>query len=242
MSEHAKLSASGSERWILCPGSVKAEEGLPEKLNPYAEEGTLAHEVAAKILNGYEIEDDIPSDMLDNVKKYIDYIEKYAVGESVTYIEERVDFSYVAPGGFGTADCIISDEYNGILHIIDLKYGKGVPVYAEDNTQLELYAIGALNKLWKSNVIPCPYIKVYLHIVQPRINNYSWVSLTIEELAARSQYLCSRALEALKPDAKRIPSEKACKWCKAKPTCPAIYEFIDHNILPLQTKNSLNHE
>lgn len=237
MSKHAKLSASGSERWILCPGSVAAEEDIPEKPNPYAEEGTLAHEVAATFLKDEIVISNITNEMLNNIINYSDYISAIEkdLKEYSLLIEQRVDFSHVVPDGFGTADCIIKD--NDVLHVIDLKYGKGVPVYAENNTQLLLYAIGALNGF--TNYMPG---SIVMHIVQPRISNYSKWTITRYELDYWIEFLRSKALAALQPDAKRIPHKDACRWCKAKPTCPAIYNFIDHTIKPLKEKKTLSDE
>ncbi len=236
MSEHAKLSASGSERWILCPGSVAAEEGIPEKPNPYAEEGTLAHEVAATFLKDEIVINNITSEMLNNIINYSDYISAVEkdLKEYSLLIEQRVDFSHVVPDGFGTADCIIKSD--DVLHVIDLKYGKGVPVYAENNTQLLLYAIGALNGF--TNYMPS---SIVMHIVQPRISNYSKWEITRPEyeLDYWIEFLRKKALIALQPDAKRIPHKDACRWCRAKPTCPAIYNFIDHTIAPLKEKKAL---
>ena len=256
MSEHARLSASGSERWILCPGSVKAEDGIVEKPNPYAEEGTLAHDVAAKVLMSKVYAKDvlmeeaelilgdifesfptvIEKEMTEHIYNYIGYIMKVALNYyDDRLIEQKVDFSNVVPGGFGTADCII--KTNNALHVIDLKYGKGLPVYAENNTQLLLYAIGALNKFPEYSPAA-----ITMHIVQPRIGNYSEWSITRNELDEWIDFLRKKALEALNPDAKRIPHKDACRWCKAKPTCPALYNFIDHSIMPLKEKTTLTDE
>ncbi len=235
MSKHAKLSASGSERWILCPGSVKAEEGIPEKHNSYAAEGTLAHEIAANILNGAlweELEVAVP-EMVLNVTKYVEYIK--SIESETILIEQKVDFSHIVPDGFGTADCIIKN--GNTIHVIDLKYGKGIPVYSENNTQLLLYAIGAVSIF--QNYKPETII---MHIVQPRISNYSKWEITFSELLNWMAFLHEKALLALKPDAIRIPHQDACRWCKAKPTCPAIYDFINYNILPLKEKKVLTND
>lgn len=236
MDKHAKLSASGSERWILCPGSVAAEEGIPEKPNPYTEEGTLAHEVAATFLKDEIVINNITSEMLNNIINYSDYITAIEkdLKEYSLLIEQKVDFSHVVPDGFGTADCIIKSD--DVLHVIDLKYGKGVPVYAENNTQLLLYAIGALNGF--TNYMPS---SIVMHIVQPRIGNYSKWEITKPEyeLDYWIEFLRKKALAALQPDAKRIPHKDACRWCRAKPTCRAIYNFIDHTIAPLKEKKAL---
>lgn len=225
MTEHAKLSASGAHRWMLCPGSVKAEENIPEQSNKYADEGTLAHEIAAEYIYYLRNNGHATIDMLAN---YTDEMEKAAddyyvyvrslnnnYKETTILIEEKVDFSNVVPDGFGTADCIIVDREE--LHIIDFKYGFN-PVYAKDNMQLLLYAIGALNTL----DIIIDIEKITLHIVQPRANNFSTWEITIEELYSYYKYIEYKALEALKDDAPRIPSKEACMWCKARFTCYAL--------------------
>src|SRR3989304_4281404 len=123
MSEHAKLSASGSHRWINCPGSVKAEEGFPNTTNKYAEEGILAHEIAAiKFRNhpsNYEIHGH--EEINKHVDAYVSYVQNilkdihneldklppthFAPYEF--FVEQKVDYSHIAHEGFGTADVII---------------------------------------------------------------------------------------------------------------------------------------
>jgi hypothetical protein len=232
--EHAKLSASGSHRWINCPGSVKAEEGLLEITTSYAEEGILAHTLASHMLSGSHVllkdnwEKKYPLDpeMFDNLKKYTDYVFKLknlygGITKSNSplslYVEQKVDFSETVPGGFGTADVIIIAK--DIIHIIDLKYGQGVKVEAENNTQLLLYAIGALS-LTKE-----PIEHIMMHIVQPRLDHISHWGISISELDQWKGYLKAKAEIALHPNAPRIPSEDACRWCKAKSECPALYNF-----------------
>jgi predicted transport protein len=258
MNNHAKLSASGSHRWILCPGSVKAEEGLPNKTSQYAQEGINAHERAHKYfthLLDLSNEDKSKNSSLyeihlaTNIEKNIDeehiaainYV-KYVLNillscsdDAQIYIEKKVDFSYVIPEGFGTADCIIID--NNILHIIDFKFGKGLPVDAKNNTQLLLYALGACKIM-----LPNWPHEICMHIVQPRIHQISKWKINIAELLEWFTFLNRKAHEALLPNAPRIPSKTACMWCKAKSSCPAIYNFINKNVLPLTTKNQLTNE
>lgn len=231
MTEHAKLSASGAQRWMSCPGSVKAEENIPHQTNKYADEGTLAHELAAEYLyylknNGHGSIDVLKSyddDMVKAADDYYAYVKNLEILvrsrsneylETCIFIEEKVNYSNIVPDGFGTADCIISGAYE--LHIIDFKYGVN-PIYARGNMQLMLYAIGALNSI--------PFIgieTITLHIVQPRANNFSTWELTINELYSYYKYINYKALEALKDDAPRIPSKEACMWCKARFTCYAL--------------------
>lgn len=249
MTKHAKLSASGSATWINCAGSVKAQEGLPNVTSTYSAEGILAHDVAAAILEGKFKRGgkfkNLPSDMVENVSIYTDYInniftqlEETSGCSPSVFIEAKVEYQQIAEGQFGTADCIIQGEDE--LHVIDLKYGQGVRVDAEDNTQLLLYAIGSLNFLKGNSTIEYKPATISMHIVQPRINNYSKWTITFEELVKWTKFIHERALEALKPDAIRTPNEKACMWCKAKPTCPAIYKFVNEEIMILKEKTNLD--
>lgn len=222
MQKHPKLSASGSQRWILCGGSRKAEEGLPDQKNKYSDEGTLAHEIAAAILNKQDISHYNPTpEMLENIQSYVEYVESL-VSKTIyypnIYIEHKSDFTHIVPHNIGTADAVIVAV--NTLHIIDFKYGMD-PVYAYENSQLLLYAMGVYNNLKNKEVIQ----EIILHIVQPRVNNFDKWSLSINELAYWEGYIKAKAEIALNDNAPRIPSENACKWCKAKTTCPALYDF-----------------
>mgnify|MGYP003643320772 FL=1 len=219
MTAHAKLSASGAHRWMACPGSVNAEAGLPDKTSPFAEEGTQAHEVAEKALRGGWNADTVWSrkDLADPLQTYIDFVR--SIPHDFRVIEQRVDFSDWIPDGFGTADVIcIKDD---LIHIIDLKFGQGVPVYAENNPQAMLYALGAYSEFEFMFDIK----RVKISIVQPRIDNISEWEIDIPSLLKWGQVAENAALATQYPAAQRIPGEKQCRWCKAKPTCPALYDM-----------------
>lgn len=220
MTQHAKLSASGSHRWIICPGSIKAEEGFPNTTNKYAEEGVLAHAYAESLLTGKEFQSDveISDEMQDAVRKYKDYIQSLHSREkcySHMFFEQKVDYSHIASEGFGTVDAIIYFPAIKTLHIIDFKYGIG-KIEARDNSQLILYALGAF-KFLNAEVS-----NIHLHIVQPRIENYDTWSINNLDLNKWANYLKERAEIALDSNAPRIPSEAACKYCRANATCPAL--------------------
>jgi len=253
--KHAKLSASGSSKWLNCPGSVNAESNLHVKTSKFAEEGTLAHELAEVCLRNYKnssvlnndyksatdrigetitcksgestISTLVTKEMAEYVQEYIDYVLAYETDNSQLYIEEKVDFSNIVPEGFGTLDAAIFDYKSGVCHIFDLKYGKGVSVYAEENTQAMLYALGLYNDFKCLDVIR----DFKIHIVQPRINNYSSWNISIKDLIIFGKFASEKAREALKPNAPRIPGEKQCKWCKAKHNCPALMKFTEEIIL-----------
>lgn len=246
MTEHAKLSASGSQRWINCAGSVKAEEGLPNVTSSYAEEGKKMHAYAAESLYHLLKEKHTSDIKLDDeqtksVNQYINYvfnlfkdIEGRNGLNAFIGIEQLIPYDQITPEGFGTVDAILYDQDAKTLHIIDLKCGKGIKEFAKDNTQLLLYLFGIINLIrsqlkrkWDDDITN-DIKKFVLHIVQPRLNHFDqWVIEDNQELNKWAQFLKEKAIAALDPDAKRTPHEKACRWCKAKPTCPALYNLTE---------------
>lgn len=248
---HAKLSASGASRWATCPGSVQMEEGIPDTESVYAKEGTLAHELSELKLKHYldskgfgkrklnaavkKIKEDelYQAEMDGFTDNYVDFIKEKALNfPSKPYIEieKRVDFSSWVPGGFGTCDCILI--HGSTLSIIDLKYGKGVPVSAEKNEQLILYALGAYNAFSLIYDIK----KIEMNIVQPRLNNYSSWEVDLTELLLWGDYFNVQSSKALSGNGELVPSAKACKFCKARDICSARAE----NNLALESEIHLN--
>lgn len=236
---HALLSASAAKRWLNCPPSARLTENMPDTASEYAAEGTLAHALGElKIRKKFEImkksvydktlkelkADPLYSPEMDGyTDSYLDYVAAIMHSfKSKPYIaiEKRLDYSHIAPGGFGTGDCLIM--CGGELHIIDFKYGKGVPVSAEDNPQLKLYALGAVREYELLYDIQ----NITLHIVQPRTDdgNSSW---TITR-AALDEWG-----ESIKPVAQLAYDGKGdfkcgdhCRFCKAKSTCRARADFM----------------
>jgi len=236
---HAKLSASGASRWATCPGSVQMEDGIPDKESVYAQEGTLAHEMSELKLKHYldpkgfgkrklnaaikKLKENelYQAEMESYTDTYVDFIKEKALSfPSNPYIEieKRVDFSRWVDGGFGTCDCVLI--HGSTLSIIDLKYGKGVPVSSEQNEQLILYALGAYDAF---NLI-YNLDKIELNIVQPRINNFSTWEISLTELLLWGDYFKVQAEKALGGKGELVPSAKACKFCKARDICTARAE------------------
>lgn len=233
---HAKLSSSASKRWLGCPGSVKLSEHYPNGSSIYADEGTIAHGMAEgmiskddKLVQKYEVEaakfygehPELNGTFLEMkmiLQPYVDYVfEEYAAqvhedGAAQLMTEERVDLTEYIPGGFGTSDVVILRQ--GRLHIIDLKYGKGVSVSAEDNPQLKLYALGTLARFDMLYDIE----DVVMTIYQPRLDNVSTDTIKAKDLYAWGE-------EVIKPGAQLALSEDAPvhagDWCQF---CPARYD------------------
>lgn len=242
--KHAKLSASGSSKWINCPGSIEAESKIIKKQSVYAEEGTLAHELADTCLkkrvdastfigktisvesDGKVLSTVVDKEMAKFVQEYIDYVLSFETKNSQLYTEDKVDFSNIAPDGFGTMDSAILDYDTGVCHIFDLKYGQGVEVSAIENTQGQLYALGFYNELKCLDVIK----SFVIHIVQPRKWNFSEWEISLKDLVAFGEFAKKKAQEALTPGAKRVPGYKQCEFCSAKASCTALDKFTQEII------------
>lgn len=222
---HALLSASSSHRWLACPPSAVAAEAYPQQDTDYTREGTLAHEVAEVVAGGGDMADTYLDQLRDNEEgvnremvecawNYRDYIQEQTKSDNaVVLLEQRVDFSPWVPDGFGTCDCLIIQ--GDTLTVIDYKYGQGVPVSAKDNPQMKLYALGALNDYG----FALDVAKVEMHIFQPRINNISADSLTVEELLAWAE-------DTVKPIAQKAAKGKGdykpgdhCRFCPHAGRC-----------------------
>lgn len=238
MSTHSQFSPSGAHRWMACPGSIAAEAGLPDTSSEFADEGTAAHEVASWCLAdncaalaylGVEIEVGerkfiVDADMCEAVQHYVDEV-RAAAGGLPILAERRVDFSKVigVEDQGGTADVIIVSEDGTEIQVRDLKFGRGVRVTAEDNPQLMLYALGALEEFDILGEVE----RVTVGIHQPRIaDGTSEWTVSVEDLRAFGTAAANAAAAALAPDAPRVPGPKQCQWCKAKATCPELAEFV----------------
>lgn len=229
---HSVFSPSASEMWLNCSGSLFAnavarqQEG--DSGSPAAAEGTVAHALAEEWLKTgkkpshrigeiekigeYEVE--IDNEMLEYVAEYVAWCNNQ---EGDKFVEVRVDFSHLTPvpEQRGTADHVCCA--NGKLTITDLKYGFGVKVYAERNTQLQIYALAVLDEF----DLKYDFHEVEIRICQPRLHHFDTWTTTPDELYRFGEYVKARAQAAWQPDAPRTPTEKGCLWCKVKSKCPA---------------------
>ena len=231
MSKHALLTASGSKRWLSCPPSARLEATFADKETTAAAEGTAAHALAEykvkRALRYFckrpvsEFEDEVMDQATDDYAAFI--LEQMsemrkAGAEPTVMVETRLDFSDWVPDGFGTGDCIIIG--GDTLHICDLKYGAGVVVEAEGNSQMRLYALGAIQQFG------CLYdVKtVHMTIFQPRRDNVSTATMTVEELMAWAETeLRPKAELAFAGEGEYHPGSW-CLFCKAADRCRARAE------------------
>ncbi|MBS4899875.1 MAG: DUF2800 domain-containing protein [Clostridiales bacterium] len=231
MSNHAFLSPSGSHRWLNCTPSAMLEFEFPGGTSLAAEEGTVAHAFCEHKLkkalhkrSKRPVSDYDSDEMQEHTDSYVEYvleqleIAKQTCKDPTVLIEQKVDFSEFVPEGYGTADCIIvSDD---TLQIIDFKFGLGVLVNAERNTQLMCYSIGALNIFDSLYDIK----EVTMHIFQPRRENIQSWTIPVEELKEWAEKeLKPKAEMALKGEGDYHTGEW-CQFCRAAVRCRARAE------------------
>ncbi|MCI8917091.1 MAG: DUF2800 domain-containing protein [Oscillospiraceae bacterium] len=233
--KHALLSASSASRWLVCTAAPRFEEGLPERTSEYAEEGRLAHAIAElKVLKKFTVMTNRAfSTRLNKLKKEAHYdpeMDKttdlyleHLLEQAMTYnssptvaAEVMVDFADYVPEGFGTCDCVMIG--GDTLCITDYKHGKGVPVSAEGNPQMRLYALGALKRY--APIFGDAIKKVRMSIDQPRLDSYTTDTITVEELRAWGESIKSIARKAFSGLGEFVPGDH-CRFCRGKAQCRA---------------------
>lgn len=217
---HSRIGASSMSRWAKCPASVRLSKYMPNTSSSFAEEGTLAHDCAEKLLLGEKI-GDIDDEMLEAITVYVDYINELKIGCSFYAFEERFDLSSLHPGLFGTSDAIVYHDKTKTLHVVDYKHGKGLAVEVENNSQLKYYALGALIK----SKLPCSHVEMV--IVQPRCFHPDGpirsVKVSVTELLDFSADLVDAALRTEDPNALAVSGDH-CRFCPASPVCPELHQ------------------
>ena len=230
---HALLSASSSKQWLHCPPSVRLQESFPNESSVYAAEGTFAHEVCEYKVRKYLHErvkrpqsEEFYTEEIDAITDvYAEFVitiieEMKRNGcEPLVLVEERVDYSHIAPSGFGTADMLIvgrDDQGKGLLHVCDFKTGQGVFVDADHNSQMMLYALGGLAAYGYIYEIET----VRMSIIQPRLENISTFECSRKELEDWGESIKPIAKMAYEGKGEQKPGDW-CRFCRAKPVCRA---------------------
>ena len=230
---HALLAPSSSERWINCPPSAKENAG-GDTGSSYAQQGTDAHalcEYKVKKALGYSVRDPtedltyFDEEMSECTDAYCEYVmeqvqaAKACCPDPLVLVEQRLDFTRWVAESFGTADCVIVAD--GVMTVIDFKYGLGVLVEADNNSQMRMYALGALHLFESIYDIQT----VRMTIFQPRRDNVSTAEISAEELLSwADEVLIPAAILAAKGEGD-YKAGKHCQFCRIKATCRKRAEY-----------------
>ena len=252
--QHAQLSASSAHRWCHCAASVLLSQGVPDTPSKFAEEGTRAHHYAELWLNrhvgkltpeqAYELRDFLSDpendEMRKAIAKYVDVVLNQLGGSKAkaVFVEKRLGITDLTgeANAYGTADCVLITE-QGELWIVDLKYGKGVDVSAEENEQLMLYGFSAYDLL----SLVYDIRSINLAIVQPRLESVSTWEMPrwrwelyrgmFKNMAARARLLLKEGEQPGSDIMDYAPSAERCRFCKGKLKCKAITDMIHYEII-----------
>lgn len=234
MGKHSLLSPSSSHRWLNCPPSLRLSQQYEDTISDYALEGTDAHSLCEyKLKSALGIK---AKDPTANFTYYDDEMEECTTGyatyvlellenvkkkcsDPLILIEQRIDYSKYAEGGIGTVDCVIvSDD---TLHIIDYKHGQGFFVESYENSQLKIYALGALelfDGIYDVNTIS-------MTVYQPRRENISTFTLSKEELYKWANDVLKPTAELAYNGEGKYKCGDWCVFCKVKNECRARAEY-----------------
>ena len=218
---HARLSPSAAARWINCPGSVRLAEQFPSASTSYTEEGTTAHAIAEAKLKGKNLtalkkNEYFCGEMDEATDFYVDAVHEVMAEEgkdAELMVEQRLPIDDYAPGCFGTGDAIVIGA--DTIHVIDLKYGKGVKVSAEGNPQLRLYGLGAA-ALFRGLY---DFVNVSMTIIQPRLDHISTETMRLEDLKAWAEKTVVPAAKEAYEGSDKTACGDWCRFCPAKAIC-----------------------
>lgn len=234
---HSPLGPSAAYRWINCPGSVNATRGIADKSSEFADEGNFAHDILERARNENkpgkhyigEVSEcgrfTVDKEMADAVDYFIEYFTQFESDEELN--ERKVVYDAWVEDGFGTLDAAHLND--GLWIIADFKYGKGIKVFADQNEQLKLYALGLFQEY--GDMYECDTIK--MAIVQPRIDWIDEFEISIEALLTWADEVVEPAAEATQHDTAPFNAGPWCtkNFCKIRGTCKTRMEAIKGGLL-----------
>ena len=247
---HAFFSPSGAPAAMLCNAKPWREKDFPDQGNDASDEGTAAHflleqclekKVEAAHFQGTRIQVKdgqaefhtsgaypVGLDMAHEIQKTLDVIHSLADNATI-YPEQTLSIEFITGelGATGTSDTVIIKGNTAI--IADLKYGRGVQVFAEGNEQLLIYGASAVADFDALGEIE----HVELHILQPRLNHFDVWRLTVAEMNERIEQIrqTSKRILAGPEGLAAVPGDKQCKFCKASATCAERTAFTVETIV-----------
>lgn len=242
---HAILSPSSAKMWLNCPPSARLAEEIGSKDSVYSKEGTFAHELAEYALTlyldgKYDIMDDLPiqadkrdnkflnAEMIRYVSEYVDFVisEHYEMmrrtGKVKMLLESKVDISKYAPDCFGSVDVQITSPTE--IHIIDLKYGAGVKVYADHNPQMMLYSLGCYESMKPAERKKIQTVK--MTIGQCRLEHYDTFDMPVGDLLNWGENEVKEKAKTAFEGKGELKCGDWCRFCPAKAVCRKQYENI----------------
>ena len=228
MGKHFNLGPSAAHKWMTCTQAPHMEAGYESKSSEYAAEGSEVHDLVAECLEAKKDMKDVTDnlDWIEAGQQYLDLVRSYG---GLRFVEVRLHFDHLIPGGFGTADCVVlrDDE----LIVVDYKHGKGVEVHVAGNPQFLIYASAALAEYGAFYEIN----RLKTVVVQPRIGNIDEADVSLKELAEFEDKVRKAYHEYLN-DPQFRPSTEACRWCLHSGNCEAqdrwVAEQVSEHFLP----------
>lgn len=255
VNDHTLCSPSGYSRWSICTASpnaiAEAKDAviIPyESTSDYADEGTVAHSLFAMCIDlrcsprefiGQKIyveeligEFEVTGEMGEEVDRAYERAMEFITPDCKVWVEQKFSLDKTLPGEKGTADLVVLVEENGklILHVMDLKFGKGIPVKVENNSQLKLYALGAFDNLltYKDRV---ELDRIVLHILQPRINNLDLWPISKGDLELFRVEAHGKHQETKNPETRKFVPGNHCRFCEFRSRCKPLKESVFKSVL-----------
>ena len=231
MAEHKLLSPSASDRWLECAIAPHREKAAADKSSSAAEEGTAGHSMGEHCLNNdidtFQSPTDPRWDKWDTpefrayVQEYVSFVRE-KVGNGHLFVEQYLQI-FPTEDVWGTADAVIVGHEAGLMDIVDLKFGQGIIVEADDNSQLKLYGWGGYQSLeWLSEI---EIDRIRVTIFQPRRGHVVSKTFTVEELTAWITEITPKVRAAFSGAGLAKPGDH-CRWCRVRATCAERREFI----------------
>jgi hypothetical protein len=235
---HARLSGSVASIFTKCTAAPSLWEGRIRKATAFTREGTAAHELSDAILTGGAVPTttitvegeaiEVTDEMRVAVNDYVAYINVLRESADWHAIEQRFTMDLLwhpneAPEPmFGSADYV--GVSGPVLDVADLKFGKGVPVSAENNAQLLFYATGVwLWLLENRSDLASKIERVRLHIVQPRISTVpSTAEITLLDLLMWAEEILKKSVDDITAGNTSFKAGAHCGFCLGKGVCPEL--------------------
>lgn len=231
MGAHARNSPSALHRTLNCTPSLVLGEQFADEESSYAAEGSAGHALAEHLIKKHlklrtkrPVSDYYSDDLLESVDDYVSFVigeiedAKRECKQPVFAVEQRVDISDYATDCFGTADMVIVTDK--VVHIIDLKLGRGVEVSAVENSQLMAYGLGVLAMAEMLYDVETIRLTIY----QPRINNYSSWDIAPADLKKWGEEILKPRSAMAMTGAGEFHAGSWCRFCKARNQCRARAE------------------